>query len=51
MKYIKKPIPVEAHQWFVFGDHPLDVDSDNWLVNIFNTPQINDDSKCKHCPC
>lgn len=24
--YVKKPIPVEAHQWFKNGDHPLDHD-------------------------
>jgi hypothetical protein len=23
-KYIKKPIPVEAHQWYQNGDHPED---------------------------
>lgn len=22
--FIKKPIPIEAHQWFANGDHPLD---------------------------
>jgi hypothetical protein len=23
-KYVKKPIVIEAHQWFKNGDHPLD---------------------------
>lgn len=24
MKYIKKPIPIEAHRWYKNGDHPED---------------------------
>ena len=27
-KYRKKPVIVEAHQWFKNGDHPLDYSKD-----------------------
>ena len=27
MKYVKKPIPIEAVQWFKLGDHPVVIDA------------------------
>ena len=65
MKFRKKPVIVEATQWFKNGDHPLDyvnspkdfVDAEyrkehNWegdVVHHFRDPNVLDDSICWHC--
>ena len=60
MKYKKKPIQIEATQWFKNGDHPCDVSvlvygasfefkSEGLVVRRFRHPDISDDSECKHC--
>jgi hypothetical protein len=57
----KKPIVIQAHQWFKNGDHPKDdcellKDSDNItyksegkLVRYYRNPEINGNKPCKHC--
>lgn len=30
MKFRKKPVVIEAHQWFKNGDHPNDYDRGHW---------------------
>ena len=65
MKFIKKPVVVEATQWFKNGDHPLDyVDSlddfatpeyrkeHGWegdVVRYFRDPNVADETVCKYC--
>lgn len=61
MKFIKKPIQIEAHQWFKNGDHPLDdtftvkpsrekpFKSEGKIVRRFRHPGIKGDSFCKKC--
>lgn len=61
--FVKKPIAIEAHQWFKNGDHPQD---DVWcpyedtgkiptepregkVVRYHNHPKILNDKKCPHC--
>lgn len=51
MKYTKKPITIEATQWWRNGDHPLDGDS-GWegkIVRYYRTPDMDGQHKCKHC--
>lgn len=50
-KYIKKPIVVEASQWFKNGDHPLDrnVKKEGKIVRNFSHPFISGDLTCKIC--
>jgi hypothetical protein len=59
----KKPVTVEAHQWFKNGDHPedmvgayiLDVAGDEHIigeglvVRYFRRPDVPDDKRCDHC--
>lgn len=62
MKYVKKPIPVEATQWFKNGDHPEDdchyIDdkspdrylSEGKVVRRYNIPNDKDErGKDTHC--
>jgi hypothetical protein len=61
MKYRKKPVVIEATQWFKNGDHPKDyADNDdgegrkahNWegdVVRYFRHPGVAGDTVCKHC--
>lgn len=56
MKFKKKPIVVDAHQWFKNGDHPLDgivVDGDNeyegTVVRFYRHPAMNSMFLCQHC--
>ena len=63
MKYRKKPIVVEATQWFKNGDHPLDdcyrafeytgvipIEArEGFIVRYFNHPEIGGKTLCKHC--
>ena len=62
MKYIKRPIVVEATQWFKNGDHPLDdvhpiqpsekdkelLYSEGKVVGYYCLPSVAD-GKCVHC--
>lgn len=59
MKFRKKPVVVEAHQWFRNGDHPDDFsDRDNgdgrmtregMVVRRFRRPHIDGQDVCQHC--
>jgi hypothetical protein len=56
MKYQKKPVVIEATQWFKNGDHPLDYMGSNpdkgeegSLVRYYRTPGMDGGHKCKHC--
>jgi hypothetical protein len=60
MKYRKKPVVVEATQWFKNGDHPddnigarHDDDSGNKVegevVRYYRHPEDNGERKCEHC--
>lgn len=57
-KYRKKPIVVEATQWFKNGDHPEDETHSLWLttlmsegkvVRYFRRPDVYDKMICKKC--
>ena len=59
-KFRKKPVIIEATQWFKNGDHPEDdchmVDlngekflSEGKIVRYFRHPDIDGQTKCKHC--
>ncbi len=41
MKFIKKPIEIEATQWFTIADHPK--------VTAFFNSNIKDEHVCSHC--
>ena len=65
MKYRKKPIEIEAHQWFKNGDHPedacrwiwstrpslppTDVLTEGAVVRYFRRPDIDGKSGCTEC--
>ena len=60
MKFVKKPIVIEATQWFKNGDHPEDdcrtLESDEGpflsegkVVRYFRRPDIDDDKECNWC--
>ena len=40
-KFVKKPIVIEAVQWFKNGDHPL--------VQPYSNPEREGQSSCQHC--
>lgn len=55
-KYRKKPVVIEAHQWFKNGDHPFDYDADKaylskdvegQIVRRFNHPEKPGADYCK----
>jgi hypothetical protein len=56
-KYRKKPVVIEANQWFQNGDHPKDDTHqmpEGWLteghiVRRFNRPDKSGDSLCEKC--
>ncbi len=59
-KYRKKPIVIEAIQWFKNGDHPDDAqetfDAGNGpflgegkVVRYYRTPQLDGQDLCLHC--
>lgn len=52
-KYRKKPIVIEAAQWFKNGDHPLDGDprKEGKIVRYFRDPDIPGTKRCEHCNC
>jgi hypothetical protein len=58
MKFRKKPVEVEATQWFKNGDHPEDrcspegVIPEDWegrVVRYYRTPKMDGKTPCKHC--
>lgn len=51
MKFRKKPIVIEATQWFKNGDHPLDGDScrGGFIVRYFRKPSLSGDTVCNNC--
>lgn len=50
-KYRKKPVVVEATQWFKNGDHPLDgpADQEGLVVRYFRHPDAVGDKQCEKC--
>ena len=62
-KYRKKPIVIEASQWFKNGDHPLD--NCHWImgdspdrflcegevVRYYRNPGMDGTALCSHCNC
>lgn len=61
MKFRKKPVVVEASQWFKNGDHPEDggerfiggdldgVLCEGKVVRYFRHPGVSETAACKHC--
>ena len=64
MKFKKKPVIIEATQWFKNGDHPLDAASELFdyptgqrpiviregvLVRYYRHPSIDGQMPCRHC--
>ena len=63
MKYRKKPVTVEAVQWWKNGDHPGDdvmrpfedtgkvprVPREGLVVRYYRTPSLDGKTACKHC--
>ena len=60
-KFRKKPVVIEATQWFENGDHPEDGTEvfeegefkgellEGKIVRYYRTPDIDGQTKCKHC--
>lgn len=51
-KYRKKPVVIEAIQWFQNGDHPLDEytnGNEGKLVRRFRHPDVEGKKICDHC--
>lgn len=55
MKYRKKPVEVEAHQWFQNGDHPEDNYKQNGyegeIVRRYRHPDVEGTTICSKCDC
>lgn len=59
MKYRKKPVVIEATQWFRNGDHPEDgvtvapgcgpYLNEGRIVRYFRSPEKPGDTRCQHC--
>ena len=62
MKYRKKPVVIEAHQWFKNGDHPEDdcetfidpetkepFQGEGKVVRYFRRPDVDGESLCSEC--
>ena len=57
MKFRKKPVVIEATQWFKNGDHPLDYTEEErkknrWegnIVRYYRRPDVNGQSLCRYC--
>jgi len=60
MKYRKKPVVIDATQWFKNGDHPKDAcetfdaghgpfQGEGNVVRYFRRPDVTGDSVCKQC--
>ena len=55
-RFRKKPVVVEATQWFKNGDHPKDygrikgeVVSEGEVVRYYRRPDIDGQNHCTHC--
>ena len=51
-KYRKRPIEVEATQWFKNGDHPDDnvhLIGEGQVVRYYRNPEINGQMECGQC--
>ena len=58
MKYRKKPVVIEAHQWFKNGDHPEDLSdylpnstatTEGKVVRRFRRPDVDSAAFCSEC--
>lgn len=59
MRFRKKPVVIEAHQWFKNGDHPDDGTErggalngelyEGKVVRYFMHPTLHGDSPCREC--
>jgi hypothetical protein len=56
MKFRKKPVVIEATQWFKNGDHPQDFSergrgglTEGKVVRYYRTPEMDGQTKCNHC--
>ena len=63
MQYRKKPVVIEASQWFKNGDHPLDypafplyahdqkrtTEPEGLVVRYFRHPEVSGQAACRHC--
>jgi hypothetical protein len=61
MKFRKRPVAIEASQWFKNGDHPLDGKErftegehegellEGQVVRYFRRPGVAGDTLCRHC--
>jgi hypothetical protein len=52
----KKPVAIEANQWFKNGDHPLDCNTEmesltceGKVVRYYRHPRMDGQQPCKHC--
>lgn len=49
-EFRKKPVVIEAHQWFKNGDHPEDgTEGEGKVVRYFRHPDVPGASVCQHC--
>jgi len=60
-KFRKKPVVIEATQWFKNGDHPLDGDAkflegpfkgeklEGLIVRYYRRPDVDSSTPCNHC--
>ncbi len=52
MKFRKKPVIIDATQWFKNGDHPLDgsdADLEGAIVRYYRSPEVPGDVDCHYC--
>ena len=51
MKFRKKPVVIEAEQWFENGDHPQDGDKEleGEVVHYFRRPDVSGERRCSEC--
>ena len=51
MRFRKKPVEIDAHQWFMNGDHPEDGPSDREgkVVRYFRRPDVSGEKPCQKC--
>ncbi len=56
VKYRKKPVVIEATQWFKNGDHPEDnrervglILGEGKVIRYYRTPELDGQTPCKNC--
>ena len=50
MKFRKKPVVIEATQWFKNGDHPEDGShGEGRVVRYYRHPDVDGQTSCKYC--